>query len=270
VSDFTDDPPRRDFPDEDRPRRRPRPDDWPEPPRKKSGNATLWIVLGVVGVVLLCGGITAVGLIVPAVQKVREAAARVQSTNNLRQIAIAAQSAHDANKRFPPAYGDYQGTEGSAFYHLLPYMEQGDVYKSNSLQTPIKTLQAPADPTNGPDKALTSYAANESVLIPIGMHTDILDRGKGRSYNVLFVERYAARNGPWSGKECRIVGAEGSIDRSMQPPGQPGDVAHAFTSGGCQVALADGSVKVLDKNVSDATFRWACDFKGVPNPPADW
>ena len=66
------------------------------------------------------------------------------------------------------------------------------------------------------------------------------------------------------------TGTEATIDHSMKPPGQSGDAAHAFASTGCQVALADGSVRTLDKNVSEATFRWACDPRGAPNPPADW
>jgi prepilin-type N-terminal cleavage/methylation domain-containing protein len=80
-----------------------------------------------------------IGLLLPAVQKVRTAAARIQSANNLKQIGLAMHSYNDANGILPPAFGwrpkpsngNYSpgGVYGSGFYHILPYIEQQNLYQ---------------------------------------------------------------------------------------------------------------------------------------------
>ena len=76
-----------------------------------------------------------IGLLLPAVQKVREAAARMKCSNNLKQIGIALHAYHDANQQFPaggasdaPPYGTGGGGWGSAWtVFILPYIEQGNL-----------------------------------------------------------------------------------------------------------------------------------------------
>jgi prepilin-type N-terminal cleavage/methylation domain-containing protein len=72
-----------------------------------------------------------IGMLLPAVQKVRDAAARAQCQNNLHQLGIAAQTAHDTNGMLPPQAGNYGGAIYSPlFFHLLPYVEQQNVWKA--------------------------------------------------------------------------------------------------------------------------------------------
>jgi prepilin-type N-terminal cleavage/methylation domain-containing protein len=74
-----------------------------------------------------------IGLLLPAVQKVREAAARMQCQNNLKQIALAAHNYASAfDSRFPPGLNLNLGTNVnmiSVLTYLLPYIEQDNVYK---------------------------------------------------------------------------------------------------------------------------------------------
>lgn len=123
------------------------------------------------------------GLLLPAVQKVRESAARTKCQNNLRQIGIALQSFHEANKLFPPglgALGDSQSVTVANFKaptnppnlrvrswmaHILPFIEQQNVMTGLSLRpadapmtaahnipttdsgtSPIDTYLCPSDP----------------------------------------------------------------------------------------------------------------------------
>jgi prepilin-type N-terminal cleavage/methylation domain-containing protein len=82
-----------------------------------------------------------IGLLLPAVQKVREAAARMQCSNNLKQLGLAVHDFHSAYGVLPlcegvapglgDSYGNVQnptGTSGTTFYYLLPYLEAGNLY----------------------------------------------------------------------------------------------------------------------------------------------
>src|SRR5262245_51268232 len=80
-----------------------------------------------------------IGLLLPAVQKVREAAARISCTNNLKQIGLAFHNYHDSQKQFPNA-----GSDGPTktccnadnrvgwtwMYHITPFIEQDNVYNN--------------------------------------------------------------------------------------------------------------------------------------------
>jgi prepilin-type N-terminal cleavage/methylation domain-containing protein len=98
-----------------------------------------------------------IGLLLPAVQKVREAAARTQCTNNLKQLGLATHNFHDTNGHIPSS--DAATTGISAHAYLLPHIEQDNVFKlinfnlghndpANAVArgTNIKTFLCPSDP----------------------------------------------------------------------------------------------------------------------------
>src|SRR5262249_25144573 len=76
-----------------------------------------------------------IGLLLPAVQKVRGAAARIQCANNLKQMGLALHNYHDVNQRFPPALNNSERpTTGYYPYwswmaRIMPYYEQDNLYK---------------------------------------------------------------------------------------------------------------------------------------------
>src|SRR5262245_38650972 len=86
---------------------------------------------------------TLIGLLLPAVQKVREPAARMSCQNNLKQLALAAHNYHGASEAFPP--GVYQLPFAAAprfrgvtlFVYLLPYLEQDNLFRGWDLTDPL-------------------------------------------------------------------------------------------------------------------------------------
>src|SRR5688500_16128718 len=80
-----------------------------------------------------------IGLLLPAVQKVRDAAARVHCAAKLRELGIAFHNAHDTRGALPPGVGTDRGSgtvAASGFFHLLPFLEQKPPYKEGLAKGP--------------------------------------------------------------------------------------------------------------------------------------
>src|ERR1700724_429587 len=96
--------------------------------RQKRKAFTLIELLVVIAIIAIL-----IALLVPAVQKVREAATRTQCINNLKQIGLAMHSYEGVYKRLPPGYtatAAYPSTSPGWGWaaHILPYLDQGVVY----------------------------------------------------------------------------------------------------------------------------------------------
>jgi type II secretory pathway pseudopilin PulG len=160
-----------------------------------------------------------IALLVPAVQKVRSAAARTQSANNAKQIILAVHNFHDANKHIPPLADVVRpgANYASVFYFILPYIEQnmlydagqvnGGVWEMHPNNVGVRKIAAyisPRDPSqpldiwresNGGTWAVGNYAANHAIFgIPCGGNTvstlKLQTITDGTSNTVGFAEQY--------------------------------------------------------------------------------
>jgi prepilin-type N-terminal cleavage/methylation domain-containing protein len=136
-----------------------------------------------------------IGLLLPAVQKVREAAARTSCTNNYKQMILACHNYHDAYGVLPPTFTDDRSPfpnrqVDSLFFNILPYLEQQALF---NLGTPggnafvasdgyiqktavaevapvvVKAYLCPSDATNGDHVADPTTSAYGAVVTPQGV-----------------------------------------------------------------------------------------------------
>lgn len=128
----------------------------------------LLVVIAIIGILI--------GLLLPAIQKAREAAARAQCANNLKQMGLALHAYHDANKYFPssgelgnsisPVNGASQKTTfaiHSTFTLLLPYLEQNDLYEKIDL---TQTYLSDTNADNPFKHAVNTYLCPTNPIRP--------------------------------------------------------------------------------------------------------
>jgi prepilin-type N-terminal cleavage/methylation domain-containing protein len=279
-----------------------------------------------------------IGLLLPAVQKVREAAARIKSGNNLKQMALAMHNANDTNGYLPPMVGYYPqtnmagngitntpgNTRGTAFYHLMPYIEQGNGQNAMAqvhndswwCWVGISTYANPGDASGSYPQPVDAssprfeagYAPNEWVFATgatwLGNGGQIYDTPPsaqitrtftdGTSNTIMFSEKYAqCGTSPTAVTEffwgetngwCPRPGLPGAADGTipgfyvLNPP-QPkvnwqtqcnACQLQAPWAGGIQVALADGSTRMVNSSISATTWANAVQPNDGNPLGSDW
>jgi prepilin-type N-terminal cleavage/methylation domain-containing protein len=229
-----------------------------------------------------------IGLLLPAVQKVREAAARMQSQNNLKQLTLAAHGHNDTIGRLPGCWETVGANTTSPHGYLLPFIEQDAVQKfgfdpSNGgyphnlgvfATAVIKPFISPLDSSTPGSVvygywAISNYAHNHAVFGSPGVDWNakrpIQAISDGTSNTIMFAEKYgtcggngslwAHGNWNWPWMSMYAINADNNIPQAKPTvanciPSRP----QAMTAGGCSVGMCDGSVRTVSTSINQTTW----------------
>ncbi len=224
-----------------------------------SGLATAGVITACAGTLLSCvvGGVLVLpALLLPAVQKVREAATRVQSQNNLKQLAIAMHSYHDQNHRFPTAAINDKKLKPLLSWRvaLLPYLGEKALYDQFKLDEPwdsptnIKLLSRMppvyqcASAQAPPDQTVYQVFVGEGAAFEMQFARRLADMQDGTMNIIMIVE--ARQPVPWTKPE--------DLPFDANKPLPPLGVA---SENGFNAVAMDGAVHFIPKNTPERTLR---------------
>jgi prepilin-type N-terminal cleavage/methylation domain-containing protein/prepilin-type processing-associated H-X9-DG protein len=251
--------------------------------KKRRAGFTLIELLVVVAIIAIL-----IALLVPAVQKVRDAANRASCSNNMKQLGLAAHNFHDIFGRLPPQSGSIGGAYYAPWtFHLLPYIEQENLYLAAYVEpgviwptwtstlggnaflrtTLISTYRCPADPSMNKNcrdwcSGDATYAGNFQVLgggwrgqpqnwDGVTKIQDIID---GTSNTIVFGEKYAACMGNGNGGNWwlrGIIHGGNANPNTGNPTGDGGD--DSFPADSLSPVFAGGDSNFAPFKINFAT-----------------
>jgi prepilin-type N-terminal cleavage/methylation domain-containing protein len=200
-----------------------------------------------------------IGLLLPAVQKVREAAARATSLNHIRQQCLAVHNYHDSFQTFP-RFG-----ATSVHFQILPYIEQGNIFNGTPTALNAASIKVYLDPTdttapaNAPGR--TSYAWNPLVFDQAVTFTNLNTIADGASNTICLTQRFS-QCGTTVNSTTAVTGLTRATfttptlpQLGARPTSCTAGLAQTTLTGTILVGMCDGSVRSV--NQASVTAAWA-------------
>jgi prepilin-type N-terminal cleavage/methylation domain-containing protein/prepilin-type processing-associated H-X9-DG protein len=231
-----------------------------------------------------------IGLLLPAVQKIREAAARMSCSNNLKQLGLAMHNYHDVHGKLPPGIGPYGCCWGTWQVYILPYIEQDNMFRvwvnlggndvtatprrygdapNNTVSTKrLKILTCPSDTPNAPLSGIT----NHNYAVNYGNTSFYQNALNGVPFGGAPFSCYPPSWGPATGAMLAFYGRpfpdhDGQAKFSPPFAGQPQAAIEAITDGTSNTFMA---AEVIQGQADDLRgFTWWSGGSGFTtwNPP---
>jgi len=247
---------------------------------KRSG-FTLIELLVVIAIIAIL-----IGLLVPAVQKVREAAARALTLSNMGQIAKGTHTYAGDFKKLPPGQGTVGTQSGTVMFFLLPYVEQVNLFNQGQAVakvTPVGLYVAPIDSTIITDGMTTTGLGASSYGFNINVFPAPAPANGGTKFpaafnpagtsNVVMLATVAAN--------CTATAVHAHSDNTSTPiltdaqpiyqgPPYARQTAAALNGGSFQVAMGDASVRSVSQGVTLTTWKIVMNPKSTQPPGQDW